>query len=106
MKSFVQLTRYLFSIPGVKVFLSTQLSQDALEQFFGCQRQRGGMHDNPNAKQFLQNTQVLRVVNTFCKRVRGNCRGNTADDSNAEHDDDPLPRRSKRRKTDPLTPNT
>ena len=56
-------------------------------------------------KTVLQNTQVLRVVHTFCKRVRGNCRGNTAD-SNAEQDDDPLPRRSKRRKTDPLTPNT
>ena len=54
-KSFMELTRYLFSVPGVKLFLSRRLTQDPLEQFFGCQRQRGGVHDNPNAEEFLRN---------------------------------------------------
>ena len=93
--SFVELTHYLFTIPGVKAFLSRRLSQDPLEQFFGCVRQRGGVHDNPNAVQFLKNTQVLRVVNT-CKPVaRGNCRGNTSEAT--EQENMPLPRRKKRR---------
>ena len=43
---------------------------------FGCQRQKGGAHNNPNVAEFLNNTQVLRVVNSFCQGVaRGNCRG-------------------------------
>lgn len=41
-KSFVELVRYIFTIPGVKAFLSECLCQDPLEKFFGCQRQRGG----------------------------------------------------------------
>ena len=33
-KSFVELVRYIFTIPGVKYFLSERLSQDPLENFF------------------------------------------------------------------------
>lgn len=76
-KSFVELVRFLFSQPGVKVFLSRKLCQDPLEKFFGCQRQKGGAHDNPNVGEFVKNTQVLRVVNSFCHVRRGNCRGNS-----------------------------
>ena len=43
-QSFVALVRYLFTLPGVKVFLSECLCQDPLEKFFGCQRQRGGVN--------------------------------------------------------------
>lgn len=69
-------SQFLFTIPGVESFLSRRLSQDPLEQFFGCIRQRGGVHDNPNESEFLLNTQVLRVVNS-CKPIgKGNCRGN------------------------------
>lgn len=94
----MELTRYLFKVPGVEVFLSRQLSQDSLEQFFGCQRQRGGVHDHPNVKEFMQNTQVLNVVNTCCKRVaKGNCRGNTTDDGIDELDCELLPRRKRRK---------
>ena len=51
------------------------LCQDPLELFFGCQRQRGGTSDNPNVLEFCQNSQALRVVDTFCRGpVRGNCR--------------------------------
>ena len=61
---------------GVTSFLSQRICQDPLENFFGCQRQRGGVHDNPNVQEFVKNTQALRVINSFCKGPsQGNCRG-------------------------------
>ena len=93
--SFVELTRFLFTVPGVKAFLSRRLSQDPLEQFFGCVRQRGGVHDNPNVVEFLKNSQVLRVVNSCKQVVKGNCRGNQTD--NLDQENTPLPRRKKNR---------
>ena len=39
--SFVELVKYLFTIPDVTSFLSEKLCQDPLEKFFGSQRQRG-----------------------------------------------------------------
>lgn len=77
------LVRYIFSLEEVKAnklaFLSNNLCQDPLENFFGCQRQRGGTSDNPNVKEFFQNTQALRVVNSFCRGpVKGNCRGESS----------------------------
>ena len=77
-QSFVELVCYLFKVPGVSCFLSEGLSQDPLEKFFGCQRQRGGAGDNPSVADFCKNTQVLWVINTTCANVpRGNCRGST-----------------------------
>ena len=68
--------RCLLKIPGVKFFLSERLSQDPLENFFGCQRQRGRTGENPNAHQFCKNTQALRVINSVCGNItKGNCRG-------------------------------
>ena len=77
--SFIGLVEFMFSIPEVKdkklAFLSNNLCQDPLEQFFGCQRQRGGTSDNQNVIEFCHNTQALRVVDSFCRApVRGNCR--------------------------------
>ena len=81
-KSFVELVNYLFKQPDVKSFLSQRLCQDPLENFFGCQRQRGAVHDNPNVQEFTKNTQALRVINSFCKGPsKGNCRGSVT-----EHD--------------------
>ena len=100
--SFVELVRYLFKVPGVKIFFSRTLCQDPLENFFGCQRQRGGTHDNPTVKEFQQNTQALRVVNSFCRPVvKGNCRGNmTMKEIDKENINSTLPRKStKRQKT-------
>lgn len=74
-KSFVELVKYAFTIPEVTIFYSNKLCQDCLENFFGQQRQRGGTHENPNASQFLKNTQALRVINSTCSTIRGNCRG-------------------------------
>ena len=53
-RSFVELVQYVFDIPGVDSFLSQRLCQDPLERFFGCQRQRGRVHDNPNAADFIK----------------------------------------------------
>ena len=101
-KSFVGLVRYLFTIPGVKCFLSRKICQDPLEKFFGCQRQMGGTHNNPTVKEFAQNTQALCVVSNFCRQVvKGNCRGNKRskrdDEEEIENCNHPLPKRSKSR---------
>eukprot|EP00731_Ephydatia_muelleri_P024203 Em0016g474a len=89
--SFIELVRYIFSIPNVHSFLNQRLCQDPLERCFGCQRQRG-VHDNPNAAEFLKNTQALRVTNSFSHRPkRGNCRGGNVEI--AEATCEPLPKR-------------
>ena len=93
----MELTKYLFTIPGVKAFLSRKLSQDPLEQFFGCVRQRGGVHENPNVTEFMKNTQVLRVVNTCKKVARGNCRTDTSENIYTRQENISLPRRKKRK---------
>ena len=91
--SFVDLVKYIFTIPGVKEFLSERLSQDPLENFFGCQRQRGGTNKNPTAHEFCRNTTALHVVNSLCGNIKsGNCRGNKVKlDFNKENE--PLPKR-------------
>ncbi|KAL5506391.1 hypothetical protein EMCRGX_G008017 [Ephydatia muelleri] len=93
--SFVELVNLLFTLPGVTTFLSERLCQDPLEQFFGCQRQRGRTNDNPTVKEFCKNTQALRVVNSFCAGfVKGNCRGKRhASHSISEMDLRPLAKR-------------
>ena len=94
-KSFVELVGYLFTIPGVTSFLSERLSQDPLEKYFGCQRQRGGTHENPTVQQFCKNSQALRVVNSVCGHVpRGNCRGRK-ESIDWEQENRPLPKRRK-----------
>jgi len=97
-KSFVGLVQLLFSLPEVKdnnlAFLSTNICQDPLENFFGCQRQRGATSDNPNVMQFSHNTQALRVVNSFCRApVRGNCRGAKSSNPLDDTFSAPLPKR-------------
>ena len=75
--SFVELVEYVFTIPGVSVFLSNRLCQDPLEKFFGQQRQRGRVNENPSTTEFLRNTQALRVISNTCSKIRGNCRGSS-----------------------------
>ena len=84
-------------------FLSNNICQDPLECFFGRQRQRGGTHDNPTVADFLNNTQALRVVDSFCHDpiVRGNCRGCAGTGMKRKLTEDdciPLTRREKIRK--------
>ena len=55
--------------------------------------ERGGAHDNPNVEQFCQNTQALRVINSFCKGpVKGNCR-RKGEPISLEDENKPLPKR-------------
>ena len=97
--SFVELVEYMyiFKIPGVNVFLSERLSQDPLEKFFGCIRQRGKSHENPNMQQFCKGSQALRIINGTCGFVsKGNCRGNKTS-VDWEKENRPLPRRKRLR---------
>ena len=62
------MVQYIFDkVPNVTFLLSQRLCQDPLERFFGLQRQRGGVHDNPNVNEFMKNTQALRVINCVAK---------------------------------------
>ena len=98
-KSFVELIRYIFTVPGVKVFLSEKISQDPLEKFFGCQRQRGAVNDNPNVQQFCYNTRALRTITSIRPDVKGNCCGlKRAHTIDWQKENVPLPKRQKPRK--------
>ena len=98
--SFVDLVRYLFTIPGVRSFLSERISQDPLEKFFGCQRQRGRVHENPNVAEFVTNTQALRVANVLSRDIaKGNCRGNKRSHQTCDIGDEPLPKRKRSSRT-------
>ena len=80
----------------VKSFLSQRICQDPLERFFGCQRQRGAVHDNPTVQEFLKNTQALEVVNSVTRGpLRGNCRDGKQDVIDKENNA-PLPKRPHR----------
>ena len=97
-KSFIELVKFAFTIPGVTVMFSNKLCQDCLENFFGQQRQRGGTHENPNASQCLKNAQALRVINSTCRTIRGNCRGSKSGKSIMDSENAPLQRRSTSKK--------
>ena len=89
----MELVEYAFTIPGVIVFLSNRLCQDPLEGFFGQQRQRGKVNENPSVQQFVENTRALRVINGACSQVRGNCRGPQLKRKGPEVDNSLLPKR-------------
>ena len=73
-KWFTDLVEYIFTMPDVQVFLSQWICQDPLENFFGCQWQCGGTHDNPSVQEFQKNMQALRVINSFARGpAKGNC---------------------------------
>ena len=102
-RSLIDLTNYLFTIPEVSFFLTEHINQDPLEKFFGMQRQRGGVHDNPNVQEFEKNTQALRVVNAIRGSVRGNCRGSKDQQVTVDQiENHPLSKRKPIRKTKSL----
>ena len=60
-------------------FLSQQICQDPLGWHLDV-RNREGVHDNPDAQEFMNNTQALRVVNSIAKPPKSeNCRGGKQD---------------------------
>ena len=92
--SFLELVPYLFSMPDVQSFLSQRLCQDPLERFFGLQRQRGGVHENPNAVEFAKNTQALRVMKSVGKSSSfGNCGRGLIEQASMDELCEPLPKR-------------
>ena len=97
MKSFVEMTQYLLSQPGDKLFLlSERISQDPLENYFGKQRSRGGRCDNPCFKECLQNAVAIRAQRSLdLDRVRGNCRRKRQLPSPERIDATPLPKRKR-----------
>ena len=78
--------------------LPLNVDQDPLENFFSQQRQRGRANENSTMTEFLKNTQALRVVNSTCSAVHGNCRGGAANNLLLEgkHDNKPLPKQTKK----------
>lgn len=60
-KSFVEVTRYLTTLPDTtgQYFLSERISQDPLENYFGRVCARGGQCKNPTAKDCLVSAQSL-----------------------------------------------
>ena len=90
----MDLVEFIFTIPGVTVLLSNRICQDPLEDFFGQQRQRGRVNENPNVLEFIKNTQAMRVVNTACSTVRGNCRGTQKRKGPIEVENTPLQKKN------------
>ena len=62
--------------------------------FFGLQRLRDGVHENPNAVEFAKNTQALRVVKSVCKSSSlENCRRGPVELANMDELCEPLAKR-------------
>lgn len=98
-RSFVELSRILLALPGVEYVLSEKFCQDPVESYFGKQRAHGGYNDNPNMKQFIDNTVSLRVQKSMSlDPVHGNCRRRQHVDDIV--DDTPLPKRRRSKKND------
>lgn len=96
-RAFVELVRLIFTYPGVKYFLSEKICQDPLEKFFGCQRQRGRVNENPNVAEFVKNTQALRVCGNLPIEIKGNNRG-TSRKRVLTYDKENVPTLTKRRR--------
>ena len=95
----MEMVKYLFTIPGVTLFLSNRLCQNPVENFFGQQRQRGKSNENPNVSEFAKNTQALRVINSTCATIRGNCRKDSRKRTLELGDENkPLPKRRHKHK--------
>ncbi len=89
------MAKYLLQQPGVQYLFSERFCQDPVEAFFGKQRACGGRNDNPNVKQFLDNTSSLRVQGSVAlDPIRGNCRKRKKE-KEMVIDETPLPKRRK-----------
>ena len=81
--SFVELTTVLLAVPGVQYILSEKFCQDPVEAFFGKLRAQGSRNENPNAKQFMDNTVPLHVQGSMAlDPICGNCRKRSMTDRN------------------------
>ena len=101
-RSFVEATRYLLTLPGVtgQYLLSERFSQDPLENYFSRQRASGGRCDNPTASNTLNCAQSLRVQGSLAlQSVRGNCSHKRMlfADKQPVINDTPLPKRPRQK---------
>ena len=96
--SFLELVPLIFSIRGVKCFLSNRLCQDPLEKYFGMQRQKGKSNENPSVIEFAKNSETLRLVgNMWFDDAKGNCRRSVGVKQSIE-DTKHLPLRKRKRR--------
>ena len=95
--SFIELSNVLFGVPGVEYILSEKFCQDSVESFFGKQRARGGRNENPNVKQFMDNTVSLRVQGSAAlEPARGNCQKRASSCNVPDNTPSPKRKRCKR----------
>ena len=79
-----------------KVFSERKGESRPTRKFFGVQRQRGRVNENPSVKEFCANTQTLQVINTSCCNVlRGNTRRKNITSNVSEVDCQPLAKRKR-----------
>ena len=73
--------------PGkpMKYLLTYKLSQDHLEQFFGCVRRAGGSNNNPNAKQFVSIFKRLMFRSGVSLSPTDNANTDAQDDTSLVH---------------------
>ena len=57
--AFIELVQQIFQNERVTAFLSNRICQDPLENYFGRQRRRDRVNENPSAAEFIKNTQAL-----------------------------------------------
>lgn len=93
--SFVEITKYLLSYPGLKFILSERFNQDPIESHFGKHRQMKGGNDNPTVLQFNQNESALRLLGSQALApVTGNTKHGVYIQEAIE--DKPLPKRKRK----------
>ena len=80
----------------MKSFLSERISQDPLEKYFGRQRQRGGVNENPTGQEFLKNNSALRMVNSITIEThKSNVKHRNADEKMMVVSTEPLKKKRK-----------
>jgi len=97
--AFVEFIPYIFdNIPGICSFLSARINQDAIEKFFGLQRQAGKANQNPTVSEFIKNTETFRVISSiWIDDIVGNCRGRKSNETDLHAAMQPLRKRSRQR---------
>lgn len=98
--SFVELSKELLAMDGVKFLLSEKFTQDPLEEHFGRQRRRGGSNDNPTLAEFGQQELALNVINSeLIRDIKGNTRGRDSEKRKIDINDKRILPKKKRTET-------
>ena len=97
--SIVQGVQFLLS-EGMEYVLSERFCQDLLEEYFGRQRERGRLNDNPTLQAFGYNDLTLAVQRNIAPVVKGNVAGRHKGGCSKRYvvSEEPLPKRKKLKK--------